>query len=140
MLHIPMPTDGPQLLPDYLRALTTAQWNMQAAGIPLTLSTAEQCYYMCELGLSTLQRQAFLAQLSGRADVSDDYLQSLSPDAVVRRRESLLPAPVPLLFLFSPLKLAPCPVCPAAGPTYRPHGALAPLALPAEQVLFRPTD
>jgi len=75
---------------DYLRALTTAQRNMQAAGIPLTLSPAEQRYYMCELGLSTLQRQTFLAQLSGRADVSDDYLQSLSPDAVVRRRESLL--------------------------------------------------
>ena len=75
---------------DYLRALTTAQRNMQAAGIPLTLSPAEQRYYMCELGLSALQRQTFLAQLSGRADVSDDYLQSLSPEAVVRRRESLL--------------------------------------------------
>ena len=75
---------------DYLRALTTAQRNMQAAGIPLTLSPAEQRYYMCELGLSALQRQTFLAQLSGRADVSDDYLQSLSQEAVVRRRESLL--------------------------------------------------
>ena len=52
---------------DYLRALTTAQRNMQAAGIPLTLSPAEQRYYMCELGLSALQRQTFLAQLSGRA-------------------------------------------------------------------------
>jgi hypothetical protein len=29
-------------------------------------------------------------QLSGRADVSDDYLQSLSPDTAVCRRESLL--------------------------------------------------
>ncbi len=75
---------------DYLRILTTAQRNMQAAGIPLTLSPAEQRYYMCELGLSALQRQTFLAQLSGRADVSDDYLQSLSPETVVCRRESLL--------------------------------------------------
>ncbi len=77
---------------DYLRTLTTAQHNMQAAGIPLTLSpaSAEQRYYMCELGLSAPQRQIFLAQLSGRADVSDDYLQSLSPDTAVRRRESLL--------------------------------------------------
>jgi hypothetical protein len=75
---------------DYLRTLTTAQRNMQAAGIPLTLSPAEQRYYMCELGLSAPQRQTFLAQLSGRADVSDDYLQSLSPDTAVRRRESLL--------------------------------------------------
>ena len=31
---------------DYLRALTTAQRNMQAAGIPLTLSPAEQRYYV----------------------------------------------------------------------------------------------
>ena len=75
---------------DYLRTLTTAQRNMQAAGIPLTLSPAEQRYYMCELGLSAPQRQTFLAQLSGRADVSDDYLQSLSPETVVCRRESLL--------------------------------------------------
>ena len=60
------------------------------AGIPLTLSPAEQRYYMCELGLSPLQRQTFLAKLSGRADVSDDYLQSLSPETVVCRRESLL--------------------------------------------------
>ena len=45
---------------------------------------------MCELGLSFPQRQTFLAQLSGRADVSDDYLQSLSPEPLVRRRESLL--------------------------------------------------
>ena len=37
-----------------------------------------------------LQRQTVLAQLSGRVDVSDDYLQSLSPEPVVRRRESLL--------------------------------------------------
>ncbi len=75
---------------DYLRTLTTAQRNMQAAGIPLTLSSAEQRYYMCELGLSAPQRQTFLAQLSGRADVSDDYLQSLSPDTAVRRRELLM--------------------------------------------------
>ena len=77
---------------DYLRALTTAQRNMQAAGIPLTLSPAEQRYYMCELGLSALQRQTFLAQLSGRADVSDDYLQSLSPEARRPARPRLDPA------------------------------------------------
>jgi hypothetical protein len=75
---------------DYLRTLTTAQRNTQAAGIPLTLSPAEQRYYMCELGLSAPQRQTFLAQLSGRADVSDNYLQRVSLDTAVRRRESLL--------------------------------------------------
>ncbi len=45
-----MPTGGPQLLQDYLRTLTTAQLNMQAAGIPLTLTGspagAELRYYM----------------------------------------------------------------------------------------------
>jgi hypothetical protein len=45
---------------------------------------------MCESALSALQRQTFLAQLSGLANVSHDYLQSLSPEAVVCRRESLL--------------------------------------------------
>jgi hypothetical protein len=75
---------------DYLRTLTTAQRNMQAAGILLTLSPAEQRYFMCELGLSAPQQQTFLAQLSGRANVSNDYLQSLSPDTAVCRSKSLL--------------------------------------------------
>jgi hypothetical protein len=44
---------------DYLRTLTTAHRNMQAAGITLTLSPAEQRYYMCELGLSAPQRQTW---------------------------------------------------------------------------------
>ena len=74
---------------EYLRTLSTARRNLQAAGIPLTLSPAEQSYYMCELGLSALQRPTFLAQLSAKDDVSDDYLQSLSL-ATSRRRESLL--------------------------------------------------
>jgi hypothetical protein len=72
---------------DYLRTLTTEQRNTQAAGIPLTLSPAEQCYYICELGLSALQRQTFLAQLSCLADISNDYLQSPSPDTAVLRHE-----------------------------------------------------
>ena len=63
---------------------------MQAAGIPHTLSPAEQRYYMCELGLSSLQGVKFLAQMSGRADVSDDFSQTLSPETVVRQLESLL--------------------------------------------------
>ena len=78
---------------EYLRALTTAQRDMQAAGIPLIQSASEQRYYMCELGLSAPQRQTFLAQLSGRADVSDDYLRGLTPTTVARRRESVLNPP-----------------------------------------------
>jgi hypothetical protein len=42
------------------------------------------------MGLSSLQRQTFFAQLFGQADISDDYLQSLSPEAVIYRCESLL--------------------------------------------------
>ena len=34
-----------------------------------------------------------MAKPSGRSDVSDDYFQSLSPETVVRRRESLLNPP-----------------------------------------------
>jgi hypothetical protein len=63
---------------------------VQAAGIQVTLSPAEQCYYMCELGLSSQQLQTFLAHLSCRADVSDDNLQSLSPDTAVCQCELLL--------------------------------------------------
>jgi hypothetical protein len=55
----------------YLRTPSTVQLNMQAACIPLTLSPAEQRYYMCELGLSDPQLQMFLAQLSVGAVVSD---------------------------------------------------------------------
>jgi hypothetical protein len=63
---------------------------MQAAGMPLIRSPDEDYYYLCELGLSTQQRQTFLAQLSGGADVSDTYLRGLSPSTEAGRRESLL--------------------------------------------------
>ncbi len=76
---------------DHLRALITAQRNMQAAGIGPAHSEPllhEQRYCMGESGLSALQRRTFLAQLSVQADVSDDCLRSLSPEAAVRRRDS----------------------------------------------------
>ena len=75
---------------DYLRMLATAQQEMQAAGIPLIRSPDEDHYYLCELGLSVQQRQTFLAQLSGGADVSDTYLRSLSPATEAGRRDSIM--------------------------------------------------
>jgi hypothetical protein len=77
---------------DVTRALAAQRQKMLAAGIPTARSEAEDMYYLHELSLTAAQLAVFLAQLSGRADVSDAHLQRLmgAPDGT--RRESFLPA------------------------------------------------
>ena len=77
---------------DVTRALAADRQKMLAAGIPAARSEAEDMYYLHELSLTAAQLAVFLAQLSGRADVSDAHLQRLmgAPDGA--RRESFLPA------------------------------------------------
>jgi hypothetical protein len=77
---------------DVTRALAANRQKMLAAGIPAARSEAEDMYYLHELSLMAAQLAVFLAQLSGRADVSDAHLQRLmgAPDRT--RRESFRPA------------------------------------------------
>jgi hypothetical protein len=77
---------------DVTRALAANRQKMLAAGIPAARGEAEDMYYLHELSLTAAQLAVFLAQLSGRADVSDAHLQRLmgAPDGT--RRESFLPA------------------------------------------------
>jgi hypothetical protein len=77
---------------DVTRALAANRQKMLAAGIPAARSEAEDMYYLHELSLTAAQLAVFLAQLSGRADVSDAHLQRLmgAPDGT--RRESFRPA------------------------------------------------
>jgi hypothetical protein len=92
MLHMSS-AGGPQLLPGLPTHPHHSTAKHASGRHPThadTLSPAEQHYCMCELGLSALQLQTFLAQLSGRADVSDDFFQSLSLETVVRRCKSIL--------------------------------------------------
>ena len=79
---------------DVTRTLAANRQKMLAAGIPAARSEAEDMYYLHELSLTTAQLAVFLAQLSGRADVSDSHLQHLTgvPDRDETRRESLMPA------------------------------------------------
>ena len=65
---------------------------MLAAGIPAILSAAEDQYYTLELCLTPAQLPNFLAQLSGREDVSDNRLQSLIGAVDGNRRESFIQA------------------------------------------------
>ncbi len=60
---------------------------MLAAGIPAARSEAEDLYYLHELSpTASAQLAVFLAQLSGRVDVSDAHLQRLTgaPDETRR--------------------------------------------------------
>ena len=61
---------------------------MHVAGMPVTMSAAEIQYYLHELSLSPKHRAIFLAQLSGRADVSDAHLKYLIGATDGNRRES----------------------------------------------------
>jgi hypothetical protein len=74
------------------RTLATNRQRMLAAGIPMVRSAAEDQYYTLELCLTATQLPIFLAQLSGREDVSDAHLQSLVGAAAGNRRESFMPA------------------------------------------------
>ena len=71
---------------DVTRALAANRQKMLAAGIPAARSEAEDMYYLHELSLMAAQLAVFLAQLSGRADVSDAHLQRLmgAPDGTRR--------------------------------------------------------
>jgi hypothetical protein len=58
------------------------------AGMPVTMSAAETQFYLHELGLSPKDRAIFLAQLSGRTDVSNAHLKYLIGATDSNRRES----------------------------------------------------
>jgi hypothetical protein len=77
---------------DVTRTLAANRQKMLAAGIPTVRSEAEDIYYLHELSLTTAQLAVFLAQLSGRADVSDAHLQRLTGAPDETRRESFMPA------------------------------------------------
>jgi len=77
---------------DVTRSLAANRQKMLAAGIPAARSEAEDLYYLHELSLTAAQLAVFLAQLSGRADVSDAHLQHLTGVPDETRRESLMPA------------------------------------------------
>lgn len=70
------------------RTLTNTRQKMHVAGMPVTMSAAEIQYYLHELSLSPKHRAIFLAQLSGRADVSDAHLKYLIGATDGNRRES----------------------------------------------------
>ena len=74
------------------RTLAANRQKMLAAGIPAARSEAEDLYYLHELSLTAAQLAVFLAQLSGRADVSDAHLKRLTGAPDETRRESLMPA------------------------------------------------
>jgi hypothetical protein len=63
---------------DVTRALAANRQKMLAASFPAARSEAEDMYYLHELSLTAAQLAVFLAQLSGRADVSDAHLQRLT--------------------------------------------------------------
>ena len=63
------------------------------SGHPCYSESAEDQYYTLELCLTPTQLPIFLAQLSGREDVSDSHLQSLIGAVAWNRRESFMPAP-----------------------------------------------
>ncbi len=72
------------------RSLTNTLQKIHVAGMPVTMSAAEIQYYLHELSLLSKHRAIFLAQLSGRADVSDAHLKYLigTTDSDGNRRES----------------------------------------------------
>ena len=60
------------------RTITNTLQKLHVAGVPVGMSAAEFQYYLHELSsLSPRHRAIFLAQLSGRADVSDAHLKYL---------------------------------------------------------------
>jgi hypothetical protein len=60
------------------QGLAANRQKMLAAGISVAWSEAEDLYYLHELSLTAAQLAVFLAQLSGRVDVSDAHLQRLT--------------------------------------------------------------